>query len=334
VVDQPIPEFTIDLDLPPVERFQEVARSLAPHIVTTFDLYMTQVPAPIVKGFEYTAWLWDLSQHEKYQEIKGIVEAIDHPSLTMSKAVLVNGLYELEAWCTSIIAKQADGTIIHSRNLDFDNASVMRDITYKARFERGGEYVFDAVMFGGVMGVYTGMRAGAFSISENERQFDTDYKGLAENVAMMYSGYTEISWAIRDTLTTCDTYECAYKKLSTADISALGYIILAGTKGDEGVVMTRDRFGVAHEEHLNETDGTWFLVQTNNDHWDTGCYNRCAAATEKMTNLSQAEVSPQTIRNSVLYEFPNLNHDTIYNTLFVPITGEIETKLMDYQEEG
>jgi hypothetical protein len=45
----------------------------------------------------------------------------------------------------------------------------LRNISYTATFTRNGQYVYDAVMFSGVIGVYTGMKGGAFSISENER---------------------------------------------------------------------------------------------------------------------------------------------------------------------
>ena len=79
-------------------------------------------------------------------------------------------------------------------------------------------------------------------------------------MAMLYAGHSEISWAVRETLTECDTYKCAYQKLTTEKIDALGYLILAGTKKDEGVVISRDRDGTAHVDHLNATDGKWFLV--------------------------------------------------------------------------
>ena len=87
----------------------------------------------------------------------------------MPRGVMLNALYELEAWCTSIVAQTPSGEIIHSRNLDFDFADYMRAITFRARFERDGKYLYDADMFAGCQGVYTGMKAGAFSISENER---------------------------------------------------------------------------------------------------------------------------------------------------------------------
>lgn len=83
----------------------------------------------------------------------------------MHDVVLLNSLYEIGAWCTSIVAQAADGTILHSRNLDYDYGDIMRAMTFNAKFRNGKEELFDAVMFGGLPGVYTGMRPNGFSIS-------------------------------------------------------------------------------------------------------------------------------------------------------------------------
>ena len=85
-------------------------------------------------------------------------------------------------------------------------------MTYRAKFVKDGKYLYDAVMFGGNVGVYTGMKAGAFSVSQNQRNTHNDV-ALFENIAMMFLGYNEISWIIRTTLNECDTYECAHKKM-------------------------------------------------------------------------------------------------------------------------
>jgi hypothetical protein len=60
-----------------------------------------------------------------------------------------------------------NGTIIHSRNLDFEEPSIMRKVVYRAIFKKNGLYSFDAVMFAGTVGIYTGMKKGSFSVSEN-----------------------------------------------------------------------------------------------------------------------------------------------------------------------
>ena len=92
---------------------------------------------------------------------------MNEPNITMGKVLLINSLYELESWCTSIIVRMENGTIIHSRNLDFDMPETMKYVTYNARFVHGNKTSFDAVMFAGVVGVYTGMKEGAYSVSEN-----------------------------------------------------------------------------------------------------------------------------------------------------------------------
>lgn len=116
--------------------------------------------------FDNAYWIWEYTANDKYREIKGVVNAInDTDQVSMSHAVLINTLYELEAWCTSIVAQMANGTIIHSRNLDFHNTGKMRDITFRARFVKNGEEKFDAVMFAGNVGIYTGIKKGAYSVS-------------------------------------------------------------------------------------------------------------------------------------------------------------------------
>jgi hypothetical protein len=137
------------------------------------------------------------------------VAAIDSDQMSLSDTILINSLYELESWCTSIVAMQSNGTVIHARNLDFDFADYMRVITFRAVFVKDGKYVYDAVMFGGTVGIYTGMKKGVFSVSENQRELDKHKIGLLDNLYMQSIGYKEISWIIRDTLMTCDSYECA-----------------------------------------------------------------------------------------------------------------------------
>jgi hypothetical protein len=88
---------------------------------------------------------------------------------------------------------------------------------------------------------------------------------------MLFTGTKEISWIIRDALTQCDDYTCAYDYLSETHIAALGYIILAGTKDNEGVIIARENKGVANVRTIGEDDGIWYLVQTNSDHWTGDC---------------------------------------------------------------
>lgn len=114
-------------------------------------------------------------------------------------------------------------------------------------------------MFGGIIGVYTGVKKGAFSISVNQREYNDGDIGLVENLSMILAGYYQVSWLVRETLEQCNNFTCAHTKLSTTKINSIAYIILAGTKENEGVVMTRHRTGTLHEDVIS-TEGNWFVV--------------------------------------------------------------------------
>jgi hypothetical protein len=137
-------------------------------------------------------------------------------------------------------------------------------------------------MFAGYNGVMTGIRKGAFSISLNERKpsWRTDPIELIKNLASLFAGYQQNTKLIRDTLETCTSYDCAYKALTESYIIAPSYFIVAGLKGNEGAVITRDRFAVAHLDEL--TDKKWFVLQTNDDHWTGVCTARCSKAIERI----------------------------------------------------
>ena len=163
------PTFEINLDLPEDQRFFAVSQHFSSEIMQFLTYFETKytIPLKIATGiFDATSWIWDVTQHKKYKEIEGIVKGVNNKDLTMPKAVILNSIYEFEAWCTSIIVKQTDGTIIHSRNLDFNvQEDIMRSMTYNAKYMKDGKYLFDAVMFGATIGTYTGMKANGFSIS-------------------------------------------------------------------------------------------------------------------------------------------------------------------------
>ena len=130
--------------------------------------FLGVVPDAVRIFFHYTAWIWSFTQADKYQEILGVCSVLE-PQYSTSDCVLVNTLYELEAYCTSVIAKKEDNSIIHGRVMDFDFSDDMRNGTYNAHFVKGGKPVFDAVMFAGTVGVYTGVKYGGFGITLNER---------------------------------------------------------------------------------------------------------------------------------------------------------------------
>ena len=55
---------------------------------------------------------------------------------------------------------------------------------------------------------------------------------------------------------------------------------MAGVKGYEGAIISRDKFGSAHVEMLSYKN--WNLVQTNDDHFAGDCQKRCQIANANM----------------------------------------------------
>lgn len=106
------------------------------------EAFYTEVPDFALTAFDVLAPLWWIVDHQKYEEVRGIVETVNSPKVTLARGILLNTLYELQAWCTSIVAQTPLGEIIHARNLDFDFADNMRKITYRAHFKQGDESIF------------------------------------------------------------------------------------------------------------------------------------------------------------------------------------------------
>ena len=132
---------------------------------------------------------------------------------------------------------------------------------------------------------------------------------------MLYGGVDQISWLLRKTLENCNDYKCDYGKFTKKTINALGYIILAGIKQNEGAIISRNRFDTAHIETLDSSSEKWYVVQTNNDEWkDGGCFNRCSAAKDNLDRIGQENIDINNLKQSVLLLYPNFNVDTIYNT--------------------
>ena len=144
---------------------------------------------------------------------------------------------------------------------------------------------------------------------------------------MLTTGFDEQSWLIRRTLEHCSDYDCAHNYLANVPTTSVGYYILAGTKGEEGVIIARDNWGPAHQTYLNSTvesnAGGWFLVQANSDHWkpEVLCHGRCQVAHDLLVQLGQEAMTNVTLRETVLKHPGLVRVETLYNTDFTPSAG-------------
>ena len=91
----------------------------------------------------------------------------------------------------------------------------MRNASYIGKFYKGGEHLFDAVMFGGYVGVLSGFRPSGWAVTENSRHNKKGLVPIFDTLSEIFDGKREVGFAVRDTLTECVDFECAFNKLST-----------------------------------------------------------------------------------------------------------------------
>lgn len=67
--------------------------------------------------------------------MEGIADA---SGASLDAVVIANIIYELATYCTSLIFRTTNDTLVHVRNLDFAFPDKTRAITYKAQFYKQG----------------------------------------------------------------------------------------------------------------------------------------------------------------------------------------------------
>jgi len=179
---------------------------MKPQILKMVNDYLHLCPRFVRSFFESNEDVISQRHLENYDEILGMAGILDLESHIL---LMLNYAFELgKALCTSIVARQADGKIIHGRNMDFGFPDAMRNASYIGQFYQNGVYLFEAVMFGGYVGVASGYQPNQYSLTLNARGVE---KGVDEYFTIMgkiYAGLPEIGIATRDAMTGCKDFAC------------------------------------------------------------------------------------------------------------------------------
>jgi hypothetical protein len=155
------PKRQVNLDLPPAERWVEIFKEFKTPIMQIAEAAGSKIPT-----MEYyllsTLLRWRFLTVEHSMELAGACKAI---GLDYNTAVILNFMYELNAHCTSIVARTESGKMIHGRNLDYSYGAIFKDLTAEIEFIRDGKVLYTTVATVGGLGAVTGMRVGAWSVS-------------------------------------------------------------------------------------------------------------------------------------------------------------------------
>lgn len=327
----PIPRtpevYNINLDLPPQERFKEVVLDKKEGILQLKKALVKtlQVSDYLIKALGFYEQM--VYSHENcYEELLGVAK---YSGLTFGEVFLVNFIYEILASCTSILSIDSQGHIIHGRNLDYNFKEVLVNLTVRFKFWKNGTLLYEGDGEAGFLGLVTGLRHGAFGVTINERNKGGSWESLYE---VLLKKTFSIPYFIRKVLENATDFNQAVDMFMNEEFAAPCYLIVSGVNENEGVVITRDRDGVANLTRLNASDPEqWFIVQTNYDRDlpDPQSDYRRVPAEKRMRNIGRNFINETNMFEDVLYLVPNMRPTTILTSIMSPQTGFFNTTVWE-----
>ncbi|KAA8594622.1 hypothetical protein FQN60_011757 [Etheostoma spectabile] len=260
--------YTVDLDLPPRKRWTDIITAKKTDLVNMIqairDLANAFVPSGrLIELVDITLPLMvDTLPSPFGEEIKGIAAVSEIP---LGEVVLFNIFYEVFTVCTSVIAEDNKGNLIHGRNLDFGlfmgwdvkNKSwiiseKLKPLVVNLDFKRNNQTVFKSTNFAGYVGMLTGVKPHMFTLTMNERfSLDGGYIGILEWILGKRDGMW-MSFLTRSVLENANRY--------IAEMFATAYFILGGNQTGQGCIITRSRLLSIDLLEIDLNLGRWYNI--------------------------------------------------------------------------
>ena len=186
-----IPSVTVDLDAPAGERWSKIVeprKAAIEDLINTFtDMIMKKngTAHKLVELLLDGAAIAEMKRMPPAfrEEIEGIALST---GIGVGSLWVLNMMYEITGACTSFILQDSNDQIWHGRNLDFglfmgtdpDNhtwllTEKLRAVLMNVEFVRDGKPLYNATTYAGFVGLLSGSRPDAFSITVNTRYDDT-----------------------------------------------------------------------------------------------------------------------------------------------------------------
>ena len=267
--------YTIDLSLPPVERYRELAEDFKTELASLPPLFNEVVQSLHPKLSAYTVHrvarllLRRLRSKEQTQELRGIQQVT---GIEMYLLIAFNVLLDLFMGCTSggvRVRRSGEGTkMLHFRTLDW-GMDVLRKTIVQLEFVEspGGPVIATSVTYVGFVGVLTGVRKG-LSISLNFRPNHdastrtANFRFYFHHILVLLGFRHSISSLLRQPLLSCNV-RSEYSTLATiehrlpAAVTTAAYLIFSD--GDRTITMEKDHRTAVVKSAKD------FLVITNHD---------------------------------------------------------------------
>jgi N-acylethanolamine-hydrolysing acid amidase len=321
----PAPHFTIDLDSDATTRWQPIVSQFVDYYGPIAEYIDQFYPPDIQPLFDPILADLDYFIPAPYaDEMRGVAAVLNGTAgLDLGKVVIMNLIYDLTAFCTSIVAQTTEGVMLHGRNLDYPLPG-LQNITIAVDFQRGGQTIYSATTFAGFVGVLTGVRPQGWSLTVNQRDIGNIFD-ILKNIEEALEGAHSIGMFLRDTLESTATFDDAVEALQHQRLMGPVYLTVAGTQPGQGAIITRDREDPADVWWIAAPEN-WYRGQTNDDHWKPPKDDRRVAMNNAMRTFDMSNITLSAMYG-VLSTPPVFNHITRYTTLMCPATGEMNTRV-------
>lgn len=316
----PPKKYVVNLDLPDEEHWTQVAtdhKEIVKDIHTMFRQYIPKELIPLIEKIGA-----DIEQYipAPYAgEMRGIAKAVD---AKIGDVVLANLIYDITAFCTSIVSQDSSGQIWHSRNLDYPFTGMLRNITIAVELQKGGKTAYSVVTYAGYVGVLSGQKPQGFTITVDQRNEGNPLLNLL--IGLLDKSVVPVSFLVRNALANSADFTEAVNLLAYTPTAAPVYYIIAGAKVSEGTIITKGRLAPDDIWTIDPNNGRWFEVETNYDHWKPppASDDRRDPAIKGMNAIGRSNISKQTLFN-VMSIPPVLNKNTTYTVIMSAAMPEL-----------
>lgn len=246
-----VPRHVINLDAPPAERWKHIVAQYTEHMPAIRNFIQEILGSQFAES-AVGSLLGLLSRvgHVYFgEELRGIAAA---SGLSLGCVTLLQIAYEVFAACTSVVA-HANGNAeeqstwpLHIRTMDW-SMDVLENVTIEVDYVTGDRtLLYKATTWAGYVGILTGMKPGAFSVSINYRRTEAGDRSMVKEVARnlirgLVSRHWPVSFLVRVVLEQAADYHTACGNLEHSALMAPTYITVCGTQPGEGVAIARDR---------------------------------------------------------------------------------------------
>ena len=337
------PRYDINLDLPAEERWNHVVADFSDDIQVLAKevkkITNSKIEDEIME--KILCKINNMLSYPYAEEMAGIAKAAEVP---LSHIMMLNFMYELTAFkkppeynftskaCITILAEEENGTVYLAHNTDYALAELLRKVTIIVNFQENGKTVYTGTTFAGYVGLISGQKPNSFVLNINERDKGDWWMNAFAALATDTDGAVLI--LIRDTLADpLMDFKTAVETIAHRRMIASSYFMIGGIKPSEAAVIAMDRAGANNVWWLG-TNHTWYLVETNYDHWKAPPRGdpRRYLAIDKLNQIGHANVSPTTLLE-VLSVDKVLNDDTIHTSIMSASKPDLYNTLIRHPQK-